>query len=476
MSTPTSRIAMSTLGLLVALGLAVSVPVAAASTPMGAVEALVERVQASQFDALDDVVCAAEQDAVRALFDIGGQLGDTPGVDGEQFMDAFTITLDDVAIELLSEEGDAARARLQGQMTVSMDPAAAELFVLSVASVFDEDVSDEDLAVLVGSLMESFTEPRTLDEEIVLIREDGEWLVCDPLGQPSGGVTPVDDGSSVGGQVSFEGLCGLVTLDEVNATSTLVYDSSAGFEDQCSYFNSSIETFFTLTATTLAGNLDSYASTEGGFEEVLVGDQRGLIADDILYSALADGGTLVTSLFVDDAEALSLDLGLELDPRQAMIALAELIGPIATSDSTDEPGADDGSFEALTSEGSLCELVDIDALNAIGPLQYDDVFDGGTDLCVYSATVPEQGFHTLSIFTEFFSLDELIEVYEGGAGADINGSPTYAFDGTLWVEVGDRVMAISPLFDDLAVDAGTDELGFAAQVAELVVAAAADDG
>ena len=111
------------------------------------------------------------------------------------------------------------------------------------------------------------------------------------------------------------------------------------------------------------------------------------------------------------------------------------------------------------------------ALNALGPLEYDDVFDGGDDRCVYSANSPEQGFHTLSIFADVFSLEELRDVFVGGSDHPVGGHDAYWHAGTLYVDLQGGVLAVSPSLDDADVDPGTDELGLALMVAELYAAA-----
>jgi hypothetical protein len=464
-----SRVSASVLALtLVLASLAVASPVSAADSPVAAVEALVDKIGSGGFDSLDGVVCAAEQDAVRNQFDIASQFSDVAGLNAGS-VDAISMGITDVLTELVTQESDEARVWLRARVTLTIAPELAREFVRSIAG---EELSDANLDSLMPSMMSAFTQPQDVDEVLRLVREGGEWLVCDDFtGEAGDGDLP--DSSGLVPQISLEGLCGLITINQVNALGTLVFDSSVGAEDYCSYSATDPDAHHSLTANVdRIDSLEDYRGITGEAEAVSVAGQPAFVLEDTLYVGLPDGSTLQASISLDP------DAATEVDGVAYLLAFGDLL--VSNIPESEEPDPIDPApldvapVDIPSSEDSLCRLLELDAINALSPLQYDDVFDGGSELCVYSSSALDGGSHTLSIYREVFSLAGLRTIFPDGIDSTVGGLPAFSDATTLWLETGTGILAISPLFDDEPQPVGMDHLEFAAQVGELLAATASE--
>jgi len=265
--------------------------------------------------------------------------------------------------------------------------------------------------------------------------------------------------------VSTEGLCGLVSPDEMSALSTLEYDSSNGFAAFCNYSDTDFETFH---STGLSFILDEdvekvasiYALEVSGApafateSEAFANQLLTQVGDDVLQVTVSlnenppedldwlTQATLVTELFM---------------PRLAAFRL-ELAGP--PPEPTPEP----------TPEISLCESLPLDELNDISGLAFDDA-DGGPTYCTYSVTQSEDAFHSVSLSLDELELEFFKSIFEGGEEVTVGGQPGYQMDAQLWVELpdGERVLSVTAFLFSLSSETEFDGPGLALQIAEAVL-------
>lgn len=451
-------------GILAMAAAVVATPAAAADSPVRAVEVLVDKVQRGEFDTLDEVVCAAREEAVRARFDLGSELASTVGLEADAFSDAVSISISDPSTELISESADVAAVRLRATMTRSIDPGAARDWVRALADELDDEaLSETELDDLTAAMLASFSTPEQLDESFTMLRRDGAWLVCDDGSSLDGG--PAD----LSPTVSFDGLCGLVTIDDVNRLGTFSYDSSFGTDDSCSYSSSATGADHSISLSVDgAATLAEYEALYGEGEAVTLAGLPGFLEGDSVYLELPDGGVFVASL--------SLDTPLAADARAHLNAFAELLAPrVSAADGFTEA---DLVGDVPVGADSLCSLLDFEALDGLGPLRYTELFDGGSGLCVYSSDLDDDGYHTLSIYRDVFTIEDLGLIYPDGEASVVRGVPAYSDATTLWIDIGDEggTIAISPLFEDAPAAEGMDHLAYAAKVGELLIEAIADEG
>jgi len=264
-------------GMLLA-SLVLSVPVAAADSPEAAVNEFFDLAVAGEFSRIGEVVCAADQDALLEAFDFGGQLG----LDAEDALaSALTFEISDRSIEVIDQEGDTATVAVNALMTMSVPDDQIEPLVHAILEADlgpdDPPVSHDEVDFMLALMGSSFNQTQAIEQEATVVRKEGRWLVCGGL---------VDEPESVPGfeptvsTVSTEGLCGIVTPDELSALSSLAYDSATGFGEFCSFYTSDFEDYHT-TAVSLSPNFDvaEMASIYGAEQETEVAGARAFASD-----------------------------------------------------------------------------------------------------------------------------------------------------------------------------------------------------
>jgi len=436
-------------GMLLA-SLVLSVPVAAADSPEAAVNEFFDLAVAGEFSRIGEVVCAADQDAMLEAFDFGSQLGLD---DDDALASALTFEISDRSIEVIAQEGDTATVAVDARMTMSVPDDQIEALVRAILEADlgpdDPPVSDDDVELMLGFMGSAFNQTQAIEQEATVVLEEGRWLVCGGL---------VDEPESVPGfepTVSTEGLCGLVSPDEMSALSTLEYDSSNGFAAFCNYSDTDFETFHsTGLSFILDEDVEKVASIYGADQTLEVSGAPAFateseafanqlltqVGDDVLQVTVSlnenppedldwlTQATLVTELFM---------------PRLAAFRL-ELAGP--PPEPTPEP----------TPEISLCESLPLDELNDISGLAFDDA-DGGPTYCTYSVTQSEDAFHSVSLSLDELELEFFKSIFEGGEEVTVGGQD------------GERVLSVTAFLFSLSSETEFDGPGLALQIAEAVL-------
>ncbi len=376
---------------LVALGL----PVAAASSPADAVSELFDAVEQGDFAAAEALVCEAERGAVRTTFDPAAQMG----FDGDDIAAALSFNVADRAVEVVSEDGQAASVRVTG--TMSLDAGGADVGELArsiLEADMGADASDEDLERMLPFIEMAFSQELPIDEEVELIVENGEWVVCGGLlepEEPDYGFEPV---------VSTEGLCGIVSPQDLNAVSELQYDSANGFENFCSYSNSDFDDYHGANVNLeFDEDVERMAQMYGADQALEVGGAAAFAtgSDGLGTNLITQAGqdVLIVSVTLPEDPPAGLDWLTQATgvtevflPRVAEARL-ELVGP--TPPPTPEP----------TPEMALCESLSLDALNELTGLGFDEV-SGDSAYCGFASTDGEPGFHSLAVSLIETALDD----------------------------------------------------------------------
>jgi len=416
--------------LVLALSLTLALPATAADSPVAAGEALLAKLASGDYATLDEVVCAAQAEAVRAQFDPASQLEDLPeGMDVEELLSSLEISIEDGAVELISEEGESATVRLTGNMSFSF----------------------------LG-----MSESEAIDEEVEVVLEDGEWLVCGDLGLGGSGT------SEPGGFVSEDGLCAALTIDELNALSPLQYDSSFSGMDGCTYQSASSQAgFYNVSLSIGSGTLEQWRQFFSGGVDLTVAGSPAYSADSQLFVELPDEEVLTVSPFVDE----------ETRPEGFdVLAYATQIAEIALPRVPDVERFDFGSFDSEPfeqpqpiEEVDLCAALTLEELNALSPQPFDGV-ERQFSSCTYSSSDLASGFRvvstslnpdsTLETFAMFFPDGEELTVADHSA--------YYALE-QLFVEVDGEVFSVAAFIDDGSGEGDLTNRDYAVQIAEIVV-------
>ena len=254
-------------GLAAALSLtlvgALALPAVAADSAEGAVNELIDAVEAGDFESIDALVCEAEREAVREQLDPGGSMG----LSADEF--PLTLQVEDRALEVISEDGDEVTIRLTGTMSMNVEEDDIEALALAMLEAdMGDELSEEDIEMMLPFMTMAFTQTVPMDEEITVVNEDGEWLICGGLGEASADDVDFDDDFGGVAEVEPEGVCGLATAEEVTAAGVLQYDAGSGWElTSCSYQN--WETYHNATVTVELDTDAAYAAGAYGADREL---------------------------------------------------------------------------------------------------------------------------------------------------------------------------------------------------------------
>lgn len=439
---------------LVALATALSLllpatPLLAASSPEAAVNELFARVAANELGDLDDLVCAERIQSVQESF---GELA------------AFgRLTFSDLQVSLVSQEGDTAVVRAQGAMRIEIDEAALRDLVRQMIAAGGEEPTEEQVDSMVDFMRSSMTGEQPLDEEIRVVREGGEWLVCDDLDgddEPDPGYEP---------SVSQEGMCGLASPEELSALSSLQYDTSQGFGDVCTYSTSSFDAYHSVTLSLDRGiALSDMTQWYPEGQETSVAGLPAFAVNDTLFVQVEEGVLQVQAYLGED------DATMGLDPLSAAIQVAELFIPRLAQlpgDPLDDLDPDDGSFpptDDVDVSGSLCDLLTLEELNALASPQYADA-TGDSGTCTYSTAASDTSFSMVSTsLLPGTSLDELKSYFPEGEDLSVAGHDAYSAIEQLWVDVGDDILVVTAMTFATSGDEDLDLAVYRKQIAEIV--------
>jgi hypothetical protein len=175
---------VGTLARLVTAALAVSLVVAACSggssgDPTATVKDFVSLVEQKQFDKIPDIACAAEKDAMKEQFDIGGQLaGSLEGIDAKSITDAMTIKFENLEVKEVEKSENKAKVSLKGDLKMSVDRTKMADLMKQVLAAQGMPVDDATVATMLDSMVGTFEQGEPIDSTVDLVVENGKWLVC----------------------------------------------------------------------------------------------------------------------------------------------------------------------------------------------------------------------------------------------------------------------------------------------------------
>lgn len=435
-------------------------PVVAADSPEAALNALIDTVASGDFSTIDQLVCESEREAVLAQFDPTIALGLPPG--SETVAAALAFQLSDIDIDIVDEQAESALAHLTATLTIAVDDAQARELVRVMAELDGQAIDEAELDFIVPIMLESFGEAQLIDDDVTLVRLNDQWLVCGGLGVDE------TEGPNLAASVSFDGICGLASLADVNAVgpAELAYDSSYGEEDYCSYSSTSYETYYSTTLSLERGeDVELYRSFYPDGLDVTVSGLPAYTAADQLFVGLAEGVLLIDVLA---GETLPADF----DGLDYMTKLARLFIPLIPElEVGEDAGAGDLDFDG-SGQPSLCDAISTDTLATLSGLPFDDA-SGDSEYCAYSSSSDESGLYVVTTSLEPSGLADQKLFFPGGQDITVAGRPAYAQEDQLWVELdgGLETFGVGLYFVEILEVDDLDLADLARRIAEAAVPA-----
>lgn len=231
--------------LLVAGGLPATGDASAAGSPEAAVEALLDAAIARDADAIETVTCAEMAEAVVVALDpLRGLAPDVATT--ASLAAATTLRIDDRAVRLVAETGDAATVAVEGRLRAAIDPAAARAWVAERLEAAGQPAEATAVDASLEALQATLADGRDLTSTVDVVRTGGDWRVCGGLGLAVPGDTaPIR-----------ADLCALVSVEEIAAATGLPITDAWASPDACTWAGATAPTDpFSITALLLKGEL-----------------------------------------------------------------------------------------------------------------------------------------------------------------------------------------------------------------------------
>jgi hypothetical protein len=151
----------------------------AADGPDAVVREALDKVAAKDVDGLRALACAGQEDLIRDQLGLPSALGGEllPGLDVQALVDAVRLDVSGLETGDPSIDGDVAQVPVTGTMKVTFDAAAMKPILRQVLEQQGTTMTDEQLDALLGTL-EAYGQDVPLDTSVRLIREDGDWKIC----------------------------------------------------------------------------------------------------------------------------------------------------------------------------------------------------------------------------------------------------------------------------------------------------------
>jgi hypothetical protein len=174
------------IGLFLTLALAACGKGGGGDEPAKVAENVMKALGKMDIDGASEFFCEARRTELEDA--LTGDLGELEamGMDADELLDAFKITLTDMKYEEKSQDGDKAIVHITGSMKLEFDSDKLKDFFKKAAEAAGETVTDEELDFIVEMIASSAAQEEDLDEDVELIKEDGKWVVCDELVLPEG--------------------------------------------------------------------------------------------------------------------------------------------------------------------------------------------------------------------------------------------------------------------------------------------------
>lgn len=270
-------------------------------------------------------------------------------------------------------------------------------------------------------------------------------------------------------------LCEGLTVEDLNEETGLGIDDAAGDRYYCGYNQLDGEPgWHTLSLSLSELALDDYRTWLPDAEDTSVAGHAGLFQDGQLIVELPGGAwTLLVAGWVD-----TNDSSISMSTEELLRWVAETVVPgvavpEATASSIDVLDVEPGSATDVDAGPSLCDYIDLDAVNALGLIEFDEAFGSGATSCSISRTDFEQGFATLGISADVGDFDGLRAFYPEAQDLIIAGQSGFLSGSELYVDTSIGTLSVFALLPDDPDTAAGDVL---IPIMELIVAAIESGG
>jgi hypothetical protein len=230
----------------------------------------------------------------------------------------MTFTIDGRDVSLLSEEGDTASVQMSGTLRVTIDETLARDWMKSLLEEVGQPTDDATVDTFLAEMTADMAEGEDLTATVEVIRENGEWLVCDDLSgeepsetfDPGASLPPVEDA-----------LCDLMTIEEANTATGLSFVTTTPYSGGCSWDSDIMsDDYYSVSIYREDGDLEFIKGVWEG-EDVTIGGRPAWTTDNGTWVDLGDGLLVVMPWLLSDGAQETID------GRDLAIKVGEIVVP-----------------------------------------------------------------------------------------------------------------------------------------------------
>jgi hypothetical protein len=285
---------------------------AAAGTPVGAVDALLDAIVARDAAAIEAVACDGFGVTVADALDPIRGLGAADGADGMALAAAVMLRIDDRAVAVVEEAADTATVSVAGRLHAAVDPEIARTWVAGRLEAAGQPTDEASVDASLDAFLAALAVGRDLATTADVVRTDGDWRVC-------GGLSVATPGEPTAVRAD---LCALASIDEIVAASGLPVTEAWASEDACTWADATATTEpFSITVLLLDGELEPLQGVWKPGRDLEIAGQSTWATRNGTWVKLDDG--LLAVLPTLEWSAATQDA----DPIAVAVGVAELLVP-----------------------------------------------------------------------------------------------------------------------------------------------------
>jgi predicted small secreted protein len=149
--------------------------------PVDVVKNVVKAMEKLDAEKAREYMCAAHKDAIPDIEEEFAEFEEF-GADIDEVMEAFKIEMSDMKYEETSKDDDKAVVHVTGKMAFDIDVDKLKpIFKTAFEEILGMEVTDDMLDEMMAEFTADMGEETSLDGDVNLIKEDGDWVVCDEL-------------------------------------------------------------------------------------------------------------------------------------------------------------------------------------------------------------------------------------------------------------------------------------------------------
>jgi hypothetical protein len=155
--------------------------VASVSDPAEVVETVFEAVGAMDVEPAIALFCSEKAAGMAGTIESGlGEIA-AMGLDPDELAQAVKLDLQDMSYQEINRDGDTAVVHIEGSMRFEFDPDVLKDVIRAVAEANGQTLSDQELDFVLTLLSAVAEQGTPLDADVQLVKENGQWVVCDDL-------------------------------------------------------------------------------------------------------------------------------------------------------------------------------------------------------------------------------------------------------------------------------------------------------